>query len=179
MPGRIFDVILLSYVLLALSGCHTFSNTAAPDYLNLLSASISEVPPIDYSAKGRKIRFTLELGAAPPCNEDYRQLQYGFLLDADRNNMTGTTAPAFGNLGVDALISVTCDEASGQYISNIGKVNLQTLNNKAIMNIDIAAEELPSVNFLFAAFSGDADNFVRLPEASEVAGWAIHEIRNY
>ncbi len=162
---------------LLLSSCTLVRNdTLQP---TILSASISELSPLDLTVKGRKILFSIELSELPLCNKQNELWQFGFLIDADRDSSTGLTDTAYSDLGVDASIVVKCNSATGDYVSNVGQVTTHKDVGSITINIETVAEALPSINFYYLAFAHDTKTFTRLPESPYSSGWAINEIRRY
>ncbi len=144
----------------------------------ILSASVAEVAPVSSTVVGRRVRFSIELDELPECAPSVPRPEFGFLVDADRDAATGLTDPVFGSLGVDAQIVVVCVPAEGGYVSNVGDVTVRVLGGGTVsVDIEMTAEQLPSVDFFFAVFVRHANHLQRMPEAPHVEAWAIHELR--
>ena len=150
----------------------------APPHLDILEASIREVPPLDpFDVASRMIAVDLTLTASPACTGSSPFTSYGILVDADLDPGTGTTHAAFAPLGVDARISAECQQSTGQFVSRAGTVVVGTpgAGGETLLTITTMVSHLPAVEFGFVAFAMEGGTFTRLPAAPERAGWAIHE----
>jgi hypothetical protein len=149
-----------------------------PNHLDILSASIEELPPIDAAnVADRKIVFRIDVADAPPCAPSTGFLAYGVLIDADKDPTTGATDPAFADLGVDARASAECDPATGVFVSDMGAVSVTTDIATGATRIEIltTGKLLPSVDFQWIAFAQEGASFTRLPAEPNAGRWAIHE----
>jgi hypothetical protein len=160
---------------LAISALRAWSQ--APPHLDILSATVEEQPPIyAASAPSRTVVLRLELaGAVPsPCGPDAQE--YGFLIDSDRDRLTGVTAAEFEDLGVDAKVAATCDPGSGLFVGPAGTTVSVTGPSSNILEIRTTVQRLPSLDLSWIAFAREGTLLLRLPEAPAHGGWATHEI---
>jgi hypothetical protein len=149
-----------------------------PAHLDILTASIEEIPPIDAAnVAARPILFRIDVADAPPCISTTGILAYGVLIDADRNPTTGVTDPAFADLGVDARAAVECDPALGVFVSALGAVSVTTDVATGVTRIELltSGRQLPSTDFQWIAFAQEGPTFIRLPAEPNAGRWAIHE----
>lgn len=146
---------------------------------SIVAASIEELPPLEYQVAGRTVRLSIELEVLPACADANAELEYGFLFDVDADQTTGTTDEAFGDLGVDARISVTCDPAAGGFVSTLGNVTIEPLGDGGVVHIDTTVDQLPGVDLRYIAYARDGERFVRIPEAPYSGKWATYEIRRH
>ena len=116
---------------------------------------------------------------APSCGSADTGLTYGFLIDSDRDPTTGEKDVAFASLGVDARVSAECDPSTGTFFSPLGDVDVGFDPDEQSTRVDIVTtvQLLPSVDFYWIAFAYEEPMLIRVPEAPEIATWAISEIR--
>ena len=152
-----------------------------PRHLAMLSATIEELPPLGWEISGRKVALSIEVAGAPECSVDHPDLNYGFLIDADRNEGTGAHPAAFAGLGVDAKVTAHCDPERGVFISPAGSVTVAPSpdGNTFMIQIVTVVDQLPAIRFRWIAYAAEKTNFVRLPESPFVAAWAIYELMLY
>jgi hypothetical protein len=155
---------------------------SAPAYLDILSATIEEVPaewpggdPGD--VVNREVRLIIEVDAAPSCTSGSPFLTFGFLVDADRDSTTGTTDPAFGDLGIDARLCADCDPATEAFVSPLGPVTVTTDPGSGATTIEVITTvgQLPSVDFDWIAIAQEQSTLVRLPALPETGHWTTLE----
>jgi len=168
--------------ILTVLGLFTTSAAAAdqvPAYLDILSANIVELPPIDAaSVPARAVRLSLELAGAPSCTPATGYLAYGFLIDADKNAATGLSPAAFQPLGVDAQAVALCDPGTSAFRSLLGDVTLATdpMTGATTLAIETVVAKLPSLDLHWIAYAQEVSRFIRLPAAPGHSAWATHEI---
>jgi hypothetical protein len=147
-----------------------------PPHLDIASATVQELPPIDRdNVPGRGVALRLAVSAVPVCNAGTGFLAYGFLIDADSNPATGVSMPPFDILGVEARVTAVCDPASGLFVSPIGTVAVIPGPGAATIEIRTTVDRLPSLGFRWVAFAQDGMVFSRLPQAPEYVFWTTHE----
>jgi len=152
---------------------------AVPPHLDILSAVIREVPPLDPRAVGaRTVVVELTLAGAPTCTPADPFQAYGVLIDADMDPSTGLADPAFAPLGVDARISADCDAAAGQFVSGAGSVTVAPgPGGGTVVSITTTVAGVPDIEFHYVAFAKDDTDLTRLPASPERGSWAIIERR--
>ncbi len=153
-----------------------------PVHLDILSAGVEEVPPIDpENVPGRGVALRIELAGAPTCDASTGFLAYGFLVDSDADPATGTTDVAFEPLGVDARLSAECDPATGEFVSPLGVVAVTTDAASGSTTIEILTTVglLPAIKFNWIAFAHENTSFTRLPKEPSYGAWGTHEISLY
>jgi hypothetical protein len=155
---------------------------SAPAYLDILSASMVELSPEvpgvhPDDVVNRKLALRMELAGAPPCAPGPSFLGYCFLLDTDKDPLTGTTHPAFGDLGIDARICAECDPAAGSFKSPLGEVTISTDPGTGVTTVEILTMVglLPSIDFRWIAAAQEDSTFVRLPALPEYEEWTTLE----
>ena len=163
-------------------GLFTASAAAAgqvPAYLDILSANIVELPPIDSaSVPARAVLLSLTLAGAPSCTPSTGYLAYGFLIDADKDAGTGLGPGAFQPLGVDAQAVALCDQGTSTFRSLLGDVTLATdpMTGNTTLAIQSVVAKLPSLDLHWIAYAQEGSQFIRLPAAPGHSAWATHEI---
>jgi hypothetical protein len=157
------------------------ASPAIPPELDILSASIAEVPPIDATAVAdRQILLTVEVAGQPSCGPTTGLLIYGFLIDKDKNPATGVQPPAFTDIGVDARIDARCDPGTGQFVSPVGTVTTSIKpSGGTLIQILTTAGKLPSIDFHWFAFAENATTFTRLPHEPGHEVWATSEMTDF
>jgi hypothetical protein len=147
-----------------------------PPHLDILSATIEELPPIDReNVPGRGVALRLVVSGAPPCHAGTGVLAYGFLVDADSDPATGLTGVPFDDLGVEARLTATCDPVSGFFWSPLGTVTLTPGTGTTTIEIRTTVERLPSLGFRWVAYAEENATFSRLPQSPEYAYWTTFE----
>jgi hypothetical protein len=151
----------------------------APPHLDILSAAVRAVPPIDPTAVGpRTVVVELTLAGAPVCGPAGPPLAYGIFVDTDRDPNTGLADPAFAPLGVDALVAAECDPGTGLFTSSAGAAFVGPGPGGAtVVAITTTVADLPAVEFEWVAFSLDDTDMTRLPASPSAAAWGIIERR--
>lgn len=158
-----------------------------PAHLDILSATIEELPLIDSEdVAGRQVILRIEVAGPPPsCQAQAEFLAYGFLIDADKNRQTGVSPRAFHPLGVDARITAECDPTLGTFVNPIAMVDITTddTTNVTTIEIPLTVDLLPSVDFHWIAFAMQGSRLIRLPGQllsddgrPDHAAWATFEI---
>ena len=142
-----------------------------PAHLDILSATIEELPPINFgNAANRQVVLRIELSGIPNCTSS--SPIYGFLIDADKSNTTGTI---ISGLGIDARVSAECEPTTGIFVSPIGSVMVSTDANKSTIEITTLVKSLPSLDFQWIAFAYEEMLFIQLPDEPNYGAWAVHE----
>jgi len=173
-PGRSLVVLLIA----ATTG-GAFAQVAPP-YLDILSARIREVPPIDPAdVLTRTVVVELTLAGTPTCTGSSPFTVYGVLVDADLDPNTGITHAAFEPLGLDARLTAECDQSAGEFISEVGPVSVGPPGpgGETLLTITTTVESLPAVEFEWIAIAVENAALTRVPAAPDRAKWAIHERR--
>lgn len=171
-------VILVLVVLVSAAG-GAFAQTPPP-HLDILSARIREVPPIDPTdILGRTVVIELTLAGSPTCTGSSPFTVYGVLIDSDLDPNTGITNPAFDPLGVDARLTAKCDQATSAFISEAGPVIVSPPGpgGESLLTITTTVAAMPAIEFEWIAIAVETADLTRLPEAPDPALWAIHERR--
>jgi len=151
-----------------------------PSDLDILSASIEELPPfVTTNVPDRIVVFRIRLQSAPICTAS-NPASYGFLIDSDNNAATGSTTVLPG-LGADARITAECDPASGLFKSRVGLVTITTDPSTGIAEVDITTtvKKLPSLSFVWVAYAVKGTRFVWLPAAPDYGGWQTMELSEW
>jgi hypothetical protein len=146
----------------------------ARPYLDIVAASVEEVPPIEWGRiAGRQVRLRIQAAGTPTCTSATASLEYGFLVDSDKSAVTGATNDAFADLGVDARVAARCDPRQGTFVSPIGTVTVSAPNAAGVTTIDLltTAGRLPSVDFLWVAYAAEGGVLTRLPQAPGHNAW--------
>ena len=155
----------------------TGASAQPPAHLDIRSAVIVELPPIDSSdVANRRVVLRIEVTGSPTCGAGVGFLAYGFLIDADKNASTGLRGAALENLGVDAEVSARCDPATGHFHSPVGTVVLGHGSAGTLIEIATTVQFLPSIDFRWIAFAQESSRFFRLPREPGHGAWFIHEL---
>ncbi len=156
------------------------ATSGVPLHLDILSATIEDLPPIESSdVPSRQVALRIKLAAAPLCNAATGALTYGFLIDSDKNPATGDASAAFSDLGVDAQASMRCDPGSAAFTSPLGTVVVTTEQATGVTTLELltTVAQLPSTDFRWIAFAQETASFSRLPKEPDHGAWAILERR--
>ncbi|MCU0225359.1 MAG: hypothetical protein MUF27_15115 [Acidobacteria bacterium] len=168
-------LLLLALLGAAAAGGSTLAQV--PSHLDILSAAIEELPPIDpASVPGRSVTLRLEVNGTPVCGPGTGFLAYGVLIDTDSDPATGVSLPAFAGLGVEARVSATCDPAASVFVSPVGAVSLAPGSaGTTAITIRTTVAQLPALDFRWIAFAQEGSTFSRLPQAPAYSAWTTHE----
>ncbi len=168
---RLFSAIALALAPAAASA------QSVPPHLDILSATVREVPPLNPASVGpRVVIVAVTVAGAPPCSPSSPFGSYGVFVDADLDPATGLADPIFAPLGVDARLTAACDPASGLFTSPAGPVTLTAgPGGSTVVSIRSTASKVPSIDFRWIAFARDDDDLTRLPASPEAGRWAIIE----
>jgi len=172
--GLLVGVLLLAG-LLVIADSHRLSDP--PPYLDILLATIEEVPPIMWGEpEGRTVVLRIVV-AGPPDFAVANELSYGFLIDADKDQATGTSSETFNDLGVDYRIHSHWNPQANEFVSSLGAtvVTTDSTTGETIIEIFTTVGALPSHAFRWIAYAVHADVLTRLPAAPSHGAWATHE----
>jgi len=135
--------------------------------LQILSASVSESGPFRVArVKDRKVVIRVRVSGAPACSIGGTASEFGILIDSDRTRRTGARSrKAYGDLGVDARIMVTCSLLQGTYFAPVGSVTVSSnADGTTTFEITTRVDQLPSVDFDWIAYATSGDRMVRTPK---------------
>lgn len=166
-------------LLLALPGVIAAGGSAqaqVPPHLDILSATIEELPPIDpANVPGRGVVLRLEVSGTPVCGPGTGYLAYGIVIDTDSDPATGVSLPAFEGLGVEARVTATCDPVAGAFFSSVGSVSVLPGPGTTLIEIRSTVSLLPALGFRWIASAQEGSTFSRLPQAPDYSFWTTHE----
>jgi hypothetical protein len=155
--------------------------TAAPAYLQMLEARITEGPPFERAAMAkRRVTFRIVTAGRPPCSPDRAGIEYVFLLDAAPWHRKGVIVQVAPELRVHAKVAMRCDPMSGRFIASVapGEVTISPAPDIAggtAIEAATTLQELPSVQFRWVALGTEGSDYVRAPEPGRSGIWRIHE----
>jgi hypothetical protein len=168
---------------LALVAWPTGAAAQVPGYLDILSATLEELPPIDpRDAAGRMVRLRIETSAPPICNSGTTFLAYGLLVDSDQDATTGLTGLAYADLGVDASLDVHCEASTSEFVSSAGgtvSVITDTAKGVTVIESVMPITGLPSLQFSWVGFAQENTILVRIPNGPGHGAWATSELWLY
>ena len=175
----IFSIIGISTIFLTLFMLEAESADASSHiqpHLSIISADIVELEYNPDDVKNRPVEFYLIVQGSPQCSPKTGILNYGFLIDSDKNNQTGISYQALNDLGVDAHISLSCDPSTGLFTSPLGQVTIEdTTNGETKISILTEVGLLPSIDFNWIAYAQEDSLFIRVPENGTHGYWSIIE----
>jgi hypothetical protein len=144
---------------------------AAPPPAAIVGAAIEYLPPYGADIARRRVRFRIQTPAPPRCATDTGPIEYGFLIDADKNPATGVADEALVTLGIDARVVMRCDARTGRFVSRLGPVSV----SPGAVELVTTVGQLPSADFFWAPYGAAADHLVLLPTEPRHGRWAILE----
>ena len=150
-----------------------------PAHLDILSATIEEVPPLDpKDVLNRAIVLRLEVAGVSRCGGGVQPLVYGFLIDTDKDTASGVADEFTDPLGVDARISAECDPDTSRFVSPLGPVTVAIDSGTGITTVEIRTTVglLPSVDFSWIAYAEEGTLLTRLPVQGSNGAWATIEV---
>jgi hypothetical protein len=163
--------ILFLLLLAGVAGHRFAAAQGAAQPAAIVGAAVEYLPPYGADIGRRRVRFRIQTAAPPRCAAGTAPLEYGFLIDADKNPTTGVTDEALVALGIDARVVMRCDAVAGRFVSRLGAVSV----SPAALELVTTVDKLPSVDFFWAPYGAAADQLVLLPTEPRHGRWAILE----
>jgi hypothetical protein len=151
---------------------------AGTPHLTILSANIAEESFAEHRPILERVAtLTITVAGRPTCTSASPPLSYAFLIDRDRSTTTGAATRAFSELGIDAIVDIRCNPATGALSSTLGEVAVEAAEAGAAspaahtIRLTTRVGALPSVDFHWIAMSREGRRFDRIPAAGRSGAW--------
>jgi hypothetical protein len=167
-------LLAASWPLLASGANPSVDLSLVPGHLRITQVDIVEGPPfILFNPDPRTVTFSITVAEPPSCAagvSGVKQASYGFLIDHEPDS--GRKISPFSEMGIDSLITVSCNPKTGALESSLGALTVVG----STISIATTVVELPGNDFQYIAYAMEGDTVVRSPAAPQVARWATTEI---
>ena len=146
-----------------------------PTVSRIVGGDVEDVGDYVPDIARRRVRFGIALAGTAACDQTTGPVEYGLLIDADRNKATGRFDAALDPLGIDARIVMRCDPRTGRFTSPIGNVRVRAVAGVSRIEIETTVGRLPSVDFFWAPYAAVDGRIWLLTNRPRHSRWAILE----